>query len=592
MRISVIFCLYCLLSQLYASPAQDYLKRFLSYQAWSTNLPLQPNADFFTFIDSDSPLAQKLRNRWLYHLAHQKDWRNFSQHYKASADLNLQCLAQIAHLNEGKTTQALAEARKIWLTGELLPPVCNPLFSFMLKSENFDEKLITQRIILALDKHNLILARALLKIYKQPRFKDEQILLAIAQKPSRIAQLERGDLHDYFYLFGLKRLLAVNMKQAILHWQSSKTRQFLNESQQQSFLVQLAISKAMRNSEDQLFWFAKIKPAFYNDTLLDWQIRFALKGKNWNEVIRLVNYSLDKEKPGLQYWLARALEAKGNTVNATQIYDKIAQNRNYYGFLASMRLHRAPSFENETAVSNLGLLKHYQPITTLIKNLYLAKQNLQASRLLNDFSSELPKDDRSALVYWVANELRWYAKAVDLSDNEILHNQLSLRFPVIYLEAIKQYSHNYQIPAELIYAIIRQESGFRDNVISPAGARGLMQVMPSTAIVVAKREKIAYNHKDQLFSSHKNINIGVAYLKQLNSRYNYHPILIAAAYNAGPSQVNYWLKNHPPKEMDIWIDTLPWHETRNYLKNIIAFNTVYQYRLRQKPDLHSLLKTL
>jgi soluble lytic murein transglycosylase len=450
--------------------------------------------------------------------------------------------------------------------------------------------MITERIILALDKRNLGLARFLLKLYKQPRLKDAQLLTDIAQNPKRIAQLGPGALHDYFYLFGLKRMIASNMNQAISYWQNPKTRQLLNEAAQQSFLVNLTIYKAMRNQDDEPLWFARIKPAFYTEALLDWQIRFALKRQHWSEVERLINHSPDKDKPCWQYWLARALEAKGANSQAQQIYQSIAETRNYYGFLASLRLKKTPSFENESAVTNLSVLKYYQPITEAVKSLYHSKQPLQASRLLNDFSSDLPKEDKSALVYWVANELRWYAKSVDLANAEVLHNQLSLRFPVIYHDNIKQHAKNYQVPAELIYAIIRQESGFRDDVVSPAGARGLMQLMPSTASVVAKHAKIDYKHKDQLFSSEKNINIGVAYLKQLTSRYNYHPILIAAAYNAGPSQVSYWLKNHPPKEIDIWIDTLPWHETRNYLKNIIAFYTVYQYRLQQKPDLQAFMR--
>ena len=111
-----------------------------------------------------------------------------------------------------------------------------------------------------------------------------------------------------------------------------------------------------------------------------------------------------------------------------------------------------------------------------------------------------------------------------------------------------------------------------------------MQLMPATAKEISKAEHIAYTNKKQLFSSQTNIKIGVAYLKQLSKRFHQHPILMAAAYNAGPKQVTFWLKNHTPKEMDIWIETLPWTETRNYLKNIIAFYAVYQYRLQAKED--------
>jgi soluble lytic murein transglycosylase len=181
---------------------------------------------------------------------------------------------------------------------------------------------------------------------------------------------------------------------------------------------------------------------------------------------------------------------------------------------------------------------------------------------------------------------------VYLSNNETLNNQLSLRFPLAYKNTIEIYAKKYLIAPEFVYAIIRQESGFREDVVSSAGARGLMQVMPNTASVVSKIDRIPYNDQKQLFLSQKNINIGVAYLQQLTKRFSNHPVLVAAAYNAGPKQVVYWLKNHPPKEIDLWIETLPWQETRNYLKNVMAFYVVYQYRLNQRPNLNNFLAPL
>ena len=156
-------------------------------------------------------------------------------------------------------------------------------------------------------------------------------------------------------------------------------------------------------------------------------------------------------------------------------------------------------------------------------------------------------------------------------DNEERGKEMwSITVPLAYRQTITTQAQTRKIPPELIYAIIRQESGFREEVISSVGARGLMQVMPATAIAVAKDSGIAHANSIQLFSSQHNISLGVAYLAMLAKRFNYHPVLIAAAYNAGPRQVNYWLKNHSPKQMDIWIETLPWQETRNYLKNVIA----------------------
>jgi soluble lytic murein transglycosylase len=222
---------------------------------------------------------------------------------------------------------------------------------------------------------------------------------------------------------------------------------------------------------------------------------------------------------------------------------------------------------------------------------YRSHQTLQASRLVNDFVSELPKEDRSALAYWLAHDLQWHAQSVYLSHHDELSHQLSLRFPLAYQKTITSHAKNTNIPAPLIYAIIRQESTFHEDATSTAGARGLMQLMPGTALAVSKMKKILYTDKNQLYLPPNNIAIGVAYLQELAKRFDRHPVLMVAAYNAGPKQTLSWLKNNPNSDIDLWIETLPWSETRNYLKNVVSFYAVYQYRMQESPDLSPWMDT-
>lgn len=575
-----------------ALSGQAYLDRFNAYLSWSQQLPIKPTPEFLEFVSGSTPLSNKLRERWLYELARIKDWQHYNQYYQPSNDINLACYAQIAKYNSGARQEALKDSLPLWLSGDSRPKVCDSLFALLMTEEGFTQDLITQRFALALEKRNIQLARFLLKQYKTPHPEELQALTNIYQSPTNISKLNPGNLNSIIYLYGLKRMVSINMDKALLLWQQDKSKKILNQAQQQDFLAHITLYKAMRNSEDTPLWFAKVKPQYYNDALIDWQIRFALKRQDWPQVSTLINDSKNKDMPCWQYWLGRSLEEQGKKEQAQAVYEPLAKSRQYYGFLASLRLKQQPSFANEAPTKNLDVLKPYQTITDQIKTLYRTKNTAQASRLLNDFISELPKDEASALVYWIDTTLQWHGKSVFLSNNEILNNQLSLRFPLAYRDTVQQYSKKYTVPPEFVYAIIRQESSFREDATSSAGARGLMQVMPYTAGVVSKADKIAYNNKDQLFLSQKNINIGIAYLKQLSKRFSNHPILIAAAYNAGPKQVVYWLKTHPPKEIDVWIETLPWQETRNYLKNVMAFYVVYQYRLTQKTNLESFLEPL
>lgn len=587
-----LFSIFWLVLPVHAISGQAYMDRFAAYSKWKEQLPQIADVEFLTFIDSNTPLAKKLRERWLYQLARQKDWASYHQHYQFSNDVNLQCFAHLADYYQGNTSDALAASKLLWLTGDSRPGACTALFELYMASDAFDESLISQRIALALEQRNVSLARYLLKQYHDPRPGDEQLLLLIDRNPKHIALLQPGELHGAFYLYGLKRMVANRIDDAIAFWYRPQTSKLLTTAEQQSFLIHLALYKAMRNHEDANEWFTKIKPAYYTDALLDWQIRLALKRQQWSKVEKLIHYFHDKNNPCWDYWLARAKEETGHSEQARAIYETLASSRHYYGFLSSLRLNKPLTFQDENAVSNMKILLPYKPFTQQIKMLYLSRQSLQASRLLNDFVSELPKEDKSALIYWIAHDLQWHGKSVYLSSADDLTNQLSLRFPLPYRDAISVYSQNYQVPKALIYAIIRQESGFRDDVVSGAGAQGLMQIMPDTANQIAKQEKISYSNKNQLLFSEKNINIGVAYLKYLARHFEQHPVLMAAAYNAGPRQVNFWLKNHPPKQIDIWIETLPWHETRNYLKNVISFYAVYQYRMRHHINLDDFMKSL
>jgi len=593
MKKILLFCLTFFLSTtVFALSGQAYMNRFTTWLAWNEQLPQTASTELNTFIQEDTPLAKKLREKWLYQLARKREWAQYLQYYKPSADNGLVCLSIIAQYELGEIDKAEEETKKQWLTGDSQPPICNQLFKKLLTSENFDEKLITTRIQLALAARNLELALALLKQYKTPRINAAKLLQKIANRPTLISTLDSGELAGDFYLYGLKKLVSSNLNQAVNFWNTPKAKALLNQQQQQEFLVFITIYKALRNSPDTLQWFKKIKPAYYNNTLMEWQIRFALTRQNWKEVARLIQAYSEKDNPCWQYWLARALQAQGQVQQAQIIYENLANNRHYYGFLASFRINKNPALHEEKPVTNPAILAPYQPLLKLVEKLYNSGNMVGASRLLNDFASELPREDNSALVYWISHHLQWYEKSIHLSSNEALNNQLTLRFPLAYQSVISRYAQQYNVPAAFILAIIKQESGFRNAVTSRAGARGLMQLMPATASMVARLQKISFTHPSQLFVSDKNINLGVAYLSQLYKRYDKHLVLIAAAYNAGPRQLNYWLAHHQPKEIDLWVETLPWQETRNYLKNVIAFYTVYQYRMQLQTDYQQILRSL
>lgn len=589
-RYLISLLLFISTSMLQAQSSDAYIKRFLQYQDWHQNLPQNPTEPFLIFIQEHTPLATKLREQWLYQLAQKKDWEQYKKYYVHSEDKNLSCFNLLADYYLGEQTKALKEAERLWLSPDSEPAVCNQLFNLMLQQDTFDEALITQRIRLSLEKGNIMLARVLLKRYKKPHIKEEQALMRLYQNPRRLDEIPSTELEADLTLYALKRLVSKDMPYAIQIANRYKTKHLLSLAQKQAFIAQVALYKAMRNQPDHVQWFSQLKPEFYTDILIDWEIRAAIKSNNWLQTQALINQSKDKDSPCWRYWLARAKEALGNHEEADALYTQLATERNYYGFLTSLRTKKPFHFQDENPNLDLSRLKRYQVVLDKAKSLYLGKEIIPASRLLNDFMSELPPEDKSSLVYWLESELQWTGKSLFLSHDKAMLNQLMLRFPLTHKQKIALHAKTYQISMPLIFSIIRQESEFREQIESEAGARGLMQLMPETASMVARLEHIAYTNKEELFSSQKNIHLGIAYLKYLAKRFHNHYLLMIAAYNAGPRQVHYWLQNQPAKEIDIWVETIPWHETRNYIKNVIAFYAVYQYRLHLKPNLDNFMQ--
>ena len=571
--------------------AQAYLRKFLTYEFWLQHLPEQPQPGFIEFIEPISPLTQQLREKWLILLAKKNDWITFKQHYRASKRPSLQCYAQMAEYKLHTSQAAVNEALNLWLSpNTLLSSACQNLFTLLQNEHAFHKQQIDQKIAWSLEHDRYVEAYEIL-LKQGTHTQEVQRLALIRHNPRNILGVQPGPLAGSLYLYGLKLMVIRDTHAAIGLWCKPLTNKILSHSQHQQFLAHLALYKAMRNEADAAYWLAKVQPVYRSPILRDWEIRYALMQKNWQQILDMTkNDSLKSAEPFQIYWRARALDKLGQSVKAKTLYQTLATKRHYYGFLSSIALNLPLQFESEPARHASSILTVYQPILDRIAESYHNRQTYLAAHMLNEFSMELSKTEKSALVYWVATQLHWLSKAIYLSStDEALKNHLLIRFPIAYCDSIQKLAAQYNISAALIYATIRQESSFSEDIQSVAGAYGLMQILPTTAKTIAKQAKIPYSDAQALFNPQENLHIGVAYLNTLYHQFGGHPVLVMAAYNAGPKQVRHWVTRHHPQEIDLWIESLPWQETRNYLKNVMSFYAVYQYRLHQNPNLSPFL---
>lgn len=556
---------------------------------------LDERDNVLSFINENNYLSDRLQKKWLFFLAKKKRWQGYIDAYKPSKNTSLQCYHLTALYYTGQESLALSKVKPLWLTGHKQPKACGPLFTIWRESDIFSKQLLWKRFSLAIEARQYTLAKALMQSMDAEDRKVAKKWIMVSHVPQKLKTLRfpKHEQNAAVHTHGLRKLVKINTDSAIKHWHEVKDKYAFSHEQRQWFIRTVALYAAMRNREDAEQWFVQLDVDVTPTMHLEWRVRAALKNRHWKNVATAIDAMPDtlRQKHCWQYWYARSVAALGNKDKAMVIYKKLSQQRHYYGFLASHRAKLPMNMQEDNYKDNDLLLEDYQTHINHINTLYKKKQTHKANLLSYELANSLSKEAQ----YQLAREYsdwQWHAKALMLANLSQYKHDLRIRFPLAHMALIEKFSKQYQIEKPLIYAIIRQESTFRKKAKSSANAMGLMQVIPSTARKIARKHRIPLGNLNKMYQPKTNVNVGTAYLHHLSKRFNSHPVLMAAAYNAGPRQVYYWLKKHPFHDSDIWIETLPWGETRNYLKNVLSFYAVYQYRLNKTPSIKTFMRPI
>jgi len=182
----------------------------------------------------------------------------------------------------------------------------------------------------------------------------------------------------------------------------------------------------------------------------------------------------------------------------------------------------------------------------------------------------------------LAHRWEWHNIVIATLAKSSERDDLNLRFPILYKSEITRAARKSGLSQARIYSVIRQESAFRATVRSAAGAWGLMQLLPATARQVARTHRLPYTGIKNLVTPADNLLLGSLYLKKLQNRFDNHPLLASAAFNAGATRVRRWLPANGSMSSEVWIENIPFTETRKYLQRILAYQVIYARRLEYK----------
>jgi len=286
-----------------------------------------------------------------------------------------------------------------------------------------------------------------------------------------------------------------------------------------------------------------------------------------------------------RYWRARCLEELGRKSEARTLFKQLAKTPDYYGFLAADHLNLDYRIVEQASRPSDRVIDKLESQAGFIRARELVYAGLypqaDAEWALATRGLSTKSRCQAALL---AQRWGWYAKVIPTMAGGGCWQDLALIYPTAFQETLEPQAKRLALDLSWIYGLIRQESVFRPNAVSHVGAMGLMQLMPSTGRTVGAKIGLTLDSPRQLLDPETNLAVGSAYMSTLLQRFSGNEALATAAYNAGEERVDGWLPDSGAIPADVWIDTIPYTETRNYVHKVLAHTVMFDYRLHGKPE--------
>ena len=570
-----------LLAKLDGYPAAPYLE----YDQFKRRVSRAKPAEVEAFLNryADLPFAYHARGRWLSVLAKRGDWDNYLKFFDGRENTRLRCLAFKARLKRDQTEGLNQEIIKVWSRGYSQPKECDPAFAYFLKSYEQANEAIWMRIEKAFKARRPNLARYLGR--KLPT--DDQVIVetwySAHIRPERslkkLADAEDNEHNRAIVAHAVDRLARKNSLRALDAWILLRDDFEFSDDQRNRIELRIALSAAYQHKSEARMLLASLEPAVMNDQAYLWLARIQLRSRDWSGLIETINGMPAHlyQETEWQYWLSRAMEAEGQLQDSIGLLEQLSQRSSYYGFLAADRLNRAYRIVQEDAASSAvdeDAFLEANPHMLRARELYYLDRLVDAKREWFQALRYLNQDQIKQAAT-LASSWQWHDSAIRTVAKTPHRNDFNLRFPTPYKRQVLEMAQIRELDPALIYGVMRRESLFDPLARSSAGALGLMQLMPSTARGVARSLGMKKPGKSEILHVENNIRFGTRYLKTVMNRFDNNVALAAAAYNAGPANVKRWLPRESTMSADLWVETVPFTETRNYVQAVLAYATVF-----------------
>lgn len=568
----------------------DYvLYPYLEYTEYSYRISRYSEAQIndFTQRYADTPLVKPLLQHWLASLAKQGKWDTFLRHYNRVAPTKvLACHHGYALYKTGASERAMQAAAALWTVGFSQPDECDPIFAVWRGNGGITRDIGWQRFALSLTNNEKKLSSYLMRFVD----KDDKTAAAnfrqVHLKPNTILRYKAfaslNPKNQEIILHGVRRLARSDASAALTAMQHYESVHDFDAAELESAYAFIGIRLALQDADPLLQ--EQLPVNFSTHTsLIEARLRQSLKNGNWSDILVLTNLLPQEiqDADRWQYWKARALVQAADAqdqASGRNILLNLSTERSFYGFLAADLLQLPYQYQIETGDVSEEQMRSLETSPGIARALELfalgerAKARSEWNFSTNNFTLKEREVAASVALRW-----GWYKASIQTMIDARAWSHLDYRFPVAWRDDFLKHARRVNIPVPWSLAIARQESAFMPDARSSAGAMGLMQLMPGTAKLVARQTGVNYDNSRSLTQPSLNIQLGSQYLRNMLNRFDNNRILASAAYNAGPGRANRWLEHNVP--FDIWIEIIPFTETRNYVQNVLMFSNIYSMRL-------------
>ena len=561
------------------------------------------DADLRAFIEryGDQPVGRSLRARWLMQLAGSKRWDTYLSVYRSELDDSLaaRCNAYAARIALGRTDGMAAQALEDWESPKSLPSACDPAIGWLRAQGLLTPALIERRARAALAAGESSLARQLVATLPSAQAAPLLQWADLIDKPvpnvEALIANPTTSVEPAALLDGWRRYARADAELAAERYPALVASRGFDEIAAGPYALAVGYQLSLSRKPGALAFYALAQPGDYDERTWEWHARAAIWAGDWPRVGIAIAAMPDnlRTQARWKYWATRVADQNGDSAAARQGYASVIGSDNWYAVLASARLGQpyTPTVE-PAGLTDAGIARvSALPAMVRARELELCDLQPQSVAEWRAGSAALPKEDQVQAI-GLAARWGWYMQAIAAAAKLGIFNDYDLLYPRPYDAEVRRGASVSGLPRDLIYAIIRQESLYQPDARSSAGALGLMQLLPETARITAKKWRLPTPTRGALFDPSVNVALGSAHLRDMIDRWGGQASLAMGAYNAGPNAVKRWLPAEP-MSLDAWVENIPYNETRGYVQRVSWHMIVFGWLSERKPrDVSSWLTTV